>query len=1017
MNLLEHPYPMCQIVSCFPPSIYMQLYYEALKQIVEFSPQQMLANKHNLYSFLINIHLSDKWLEKCETDIYNRIFEQIDGTEYWELPLVLLVSKSLPLIDAYNAYLRNSYENDPLKKQNAFLMTTKRNVHFFEAITSGNGTQDFIKPDFLCDVTRLVKLAILVSNKPLRTTIDFNFYQEVWKLFDQINASNLDDNQKIVYYEFARMLSLHRFVRSNRRYEYLSDSIALKVLASKYNILDFFVKFNDGSMIANTNDYHHMRKQLVENGVFNAAINANIVRDTERPSEVHIYDQFFTINLMIEVLLIRPMTRNYEDIMQRKSAEIKKIIENIDDPLAFIETIEYLFMLLFLRWEHVRARCFSNSKLDQSTSATTSVTHSDSSYESSDNASVKRTNQMQSNGAKNGFVCTFTILKYMLDALSSALANRKIDECSESLKSRFKDILSAITDAKWRLQLVDLYYIATNSIQASSDLKMMLTARTKELSAKVLSSSDESENCGVATIIRRKPHRRRHRRRKIRKNDSNTHSNATDCKTKSSLESETASTIRYGSQRDRRKCFMSKMLGQFTDMVGIAVIARNDLTMAKGIIEEHNLSDSTIAAEVDFLENFNATKQKIDDILKSQANASEIDSFIEQEIDQFKQNNPVPETQETSVLLDRFIGNYPYLELYKGLTLQAVVIIDYILNLPATMDTSSIIEKMLPKLWDKEEPIEQRQNRIGYYGFIRQILSAQSLCNINRDHPVGLNELLSSELYSFNAFDLAQRLQKEDTYKKQQQIPLDTLNSRAGLIENIMSFENYSRKNENLLQHVFAYSINMNRLIQLKSPPIQLDSDNVCLEEILKIDLFSLIGDIMFDESANVALSDIESIVCNLNTNLLHVITTNTCPTISIRDKFSPSPIDDFNEILQLLAKDQNAIETNQSKSRSKSMLRKPFKIKRNDIIHYVRQHNELMAYLLMKIHGYEAMESEEFPRIELNCRLLDNIMQMEELSVHLESDTDDVRMVAALNFDSFGLDFIRELILQEKFR
>lgn len=419
---------------------------------------------------------------------------------------------------------------------------------------------------------------------------------------------------------------------------------------------------------------------------------------------------------------------------------------------------------------------------------------------------------------------------------------------------------------------------------------------------------------------------------------------------------------------------------------------------------------------MEFLEKFNATKQKINDILENQSNASDIQQAIAHEIDQFKQNHPVPEAPETSMLLDRFTGNYPYLELYKGMSLQAVVIIDYVLNLPATVDVSSIIDEMLPKLWDKEESIEQWQNRIGYYGFIRQILLAQSLCNVNRDRSIGLNELLSTELYSFNASDITQRLQKENTYKKQQQIALDVLNTRAGLIENIMSFENYSQKNENLLQHVFAYSINMNRLLQLKNP-IHIDTDNVCLEEILKIDLFSLIGDIMFDECANIALHDIESIVCNLNTNLLHVITTNTCPTISIRDKFSSSPIDDFNEILQLLAKDENTIEKTQNKHRTKSMQRKPFKIKRHDIINYVRQHNELMAYLLMKIHGYEPLETEEFPKMELNCRILDNIMQMEELSVHLESDKDEVRMLAALNFDSFGLDFIRELILQEKFR
>lgn len=421
------------------------------------------------------------------------------------------------------------------------------------------------------------------------------------------------------------------------------------------------------------------------------------------------------------------------------------------------------------------------------------------------------------------------------------------------------------------------------------------------------------------------------------------------------------------------------------------------------------MSDSAIAAEVKFLENFNATKQKIDDILKtaSDQSTSDVQSAIEYEIDQFNKMYPIPETPETNALLDRFVGNYPYLELYKGLSLQAVIIIDYVLNLPATVDVSSIIDKILPKLWDKEDLIEQWQNRIGYYGFIRLTLSAQSLCNVSRENPIGLNELLSTELYSFNASELAQRLQKEDTFKRQQQIASDALSTHAGLIENIVGFESYSRKNENLLQHVFAYSLNMNRLIQLKGPA-HLNADNVCcLEDTLKIDLFSLIGDIMFDEDANVALSDIESIVCNLNTNLLHVITTNTCPTISIRDKFSPSPIDDFNEILQLLAKEETSFETKLNKNRSKSLL------KRDDIIHYVRHHNELMAYLLMKIHGYsESNESPESTERMSRPGLLDNIMQM---LANLEAGSDD--MVAAMNFDSFGLDVIRELILQKKFR
>lgn len=433
--------------------------------------------------------------------------------------------------------------------------------------------------------------------------------------------------------------------------------------------------------------------------------------------------------------------------------------------------------------------------------------------------------------------------------------------------------------------------------------------------------------------------------------------------------------------------------------------------------QEWNLSDSAIANEVQLLENFNLTKNKLKDILGAMPILDEnTDSFeefqaaIAHEIEQFLEKYPINETDEIKTSLERFTGNYPYLELYRGLSLHGAIIIDFALNFPSQVDISSIIVDMLPKLWHKNESIEAWQNRIGYYGFIRHILSTQALYNANRDQSISINELLSTHLYMFNEADLTRKLQKEDTYKKQQQIDLSGLNARTGLIENIMNFEIYSQKNENLLQHVFSYSMNMNRLIHFKNPT---DIDRTCLQEILEIDLFSLIGEIMFDENANVALKDIESIVCNLNTNLLHVIIKNTCPIISICDKFSSNPKDDLNEILQLLTKNKEN-SADEDNDRPETTSRKPFKIKSQDILDYVRHHNELMAYLLEKIHG---LESDDRPEIELNCQLLDNIMQMEEISIRTDASEESDRMLAALNFDAFGLEFARELISKGNYR
>lgn len=573
---------MCQIVRCLSPPIHMQLYYEALLQFSDFSSDQMSANKSNLYSFLINAILSD---EKCQTNIFNIIFQRIDSDEYWELPLVLLASQTMPLLKAYNAYVNQKYQLQPYSKRSAFFMAINKSAHFFELMNQDG--HEIAEPDFLSCLSKLTKLATLISNKPTRTRPNFNFYDEVWKQFDQINVANLSDNQKIFYTEFARMLSLHHFVRTNRRYENLSDSIAIKILASKYSILDFFVKFNEGCMIVSTSDYHSVRQQLIENAKFNEFINPSMRGDSAKASEVNIYAHFCTICLMFELLLIKQTTRNYEELVQAKSVEIQQVVDNIVEPAEYIQAIEYLFTLCFLRWEHVSLKVFSSAKLENSTSATTTMYESDTSNDNNDNESLKKTSAKPI--TRTGFACSFAVLQNMINALSSSLFNRKIDEQPESLKQRFLRISNAIDDARWRLQLIDLYYSATHHIKLPSHLKMILTARKKQMHSPILNSSDETDGNVLSvpvqySAIRRKARRQHSRKRssQTRKSDSFANSTEVEGKSKGSRDFSNISEIRSERSRERRG-FMSKMFGQIDDMVTISAI-RGDLSVAKEII-------------------------------------------------------------------------------------------------------------------------------------------------------------------------------------------------------------------------------------------------------------------------------------------------------------------------------------------------------------------------------------------------------------------------------------------------
>lgn len=387
-------------------------------------------------------------------------------------------------------------------------------------------------------------------------------------------------------------------------------------------------------------------------------------------------------------------------------------------------------------------------------------------------------------------------------------------------------------------------------------------------------------------------------------------------------------------------------------------------------------------------------------------------------LEQFVGQHPICESDESRTIVDRFVPNYSYLDLYKGLALQGVVIVDLALSLVSNPNISSRIVNMLSKFWDKNEPVEMFKNRIGYLGFIHEIHAILMLFNNSHDQSMCIQELLSTQLYTIRESDAKQKLEQENLFIKQKQLTLEALSTRTNLMQSIIDFGMFNPKNENLLQLVYGYTMNMNRLIHFKHP-FEMDINRTCLEEILEIDLFSLIGDIMFDEDANASLREIEAIVCNLNTNLMHVITKNTCPNISIYNKFSLNLDDELNVMLKtLLNKEDEKDKKLNEDDQSTDTLRKPFKIKRHDILYYVRQHNELIAYILGKMHGIEPIEPLKQPKMHLNYKLLNNMMEMEELDIRIDryAECDD-RMLAALSFDAFQLDLIKDLIEQKEYR
>lgn len=443
-----------------------------------------------------------------------------------------------------------------------------------------------------------------------------------------------------------------------------------------------------------------------------------------------------------------------------------------------------------------------------------------------------------------------------------------------------------------------------------------------------------------------------------------------------------------------------------------------------------------MASELKFLESFNEMKMQLKNHLKSSPplspegkldsdySVAEIrdlvvhgfeSSQIVSALEYFITTYPIKQSQETRALLERFASNYLYLEQYTGSALQGTTIADYILSLPSNADRCLNLFSMLPRICQKFESMDVSHKRIGYFSSLRQFIAALTLYNNNRNQSFGMQDILTTHCYSFDIDSMTKRLKQEDMLNHLRELPLSTFETISGIKETITKFDIFGRKDGNLLNHVFAYSIFMNRLMDLKADAQSSEMNALQLEKILETDLFELIGDIIFDRNRTVSLPEVESIVCNLNTNLIHVITKNTCPNISICDKFASSPDDGLNDILLLLM-DSGRSTTAPNVIDGMDLVAHSFYRGNRDVLDYVRGHSELVAYLLAEIHGIKLDEMDDEENATIDCTLVKNMIKMDVLNIRTALPEKSNRMVAALEFDILDLASARELILRQEY-
>lgn len=584
-SLLNFPYPVCQLLKCLPSPINGQIVYETLLRYVR-DPELLYHRKWKLLSLLANTHLSDKWMEKYEANVLPALYKAANETHAFdEIAMALLSNPSRRMLRSYMDYEVQYLCTSQcmFHHKTAYLLALHRKTHFLEPVMANVAREGI--PATVQDTFQLLRTIQMVNNGYPKAKDNFQiFFQNFEK---QINVAQLQPNHRVFYDELQRIFALYAFLNANASVT-TRATVPISYFAPKYSVIDFLFKHVDAGCFLAKLDYENVRDLLIQNERFNHMVNETLPAYTaDRVSELDLFQQYFVVKLMADNLLLTQTASNYVMLIDGNCVRMREILDDIRQPLAYVEALEILFAMLFYRWEHAAGH--SGQKFDGNSSSLTTIQESDTSEDYTDDSvflAPRKVQQPTVGGEKSGFMCTVAVLEAVLKMLSESVGvHVKSSEFQESLgdalAARLERICGRIRDAQWRLGLFELNNPVKESLQLTADMKMLLTSGNgASLESTTTTSSDEDEDeygkpSSIAPVTRRRPRRRVPFRRNDNQNCSFVHSTENERKPND--------VIKCHASVDKRS-IISRMLGPPLNLVAVCM-SHGNMAEAKKIIE------------------------------------------------------------------------------------------------------------------------------------------------------------------------------------------------------------------------------------------------------------------------------------------------------------------------------------------------------------------------------------------------------------------------------------------------
>ncbi|XP_061394089.1 zinc finger FYVE domain-containing protein 26 homolog [Musca vetustissima] len=822
-----------------------------------------------------------------------------------ELYLSLLCRKDQHLLFDIMEYLKETqwqYFQKPLGSKEFILYhALKTKIHFIYPMIKELNVFNDITDGTLRNNLIILKLVHEFSTNVSRSLNQLPHLDAILESMDMENVSEeLLPVYTLFYKDFKRLSILLHYVSTfpesitaNINVEEILDSTNILAIMNKHKLLNSYEEAKDF-----LESYYTWQQ--------------NLALLSLKENETDTLCCYYILSTVCDI--ITTTTIEMDEYYSSKLRILNSLLRQLKNFELLCQVMEDILKCIYLRWEHFR-RDDKQSRFHKKSSGS-SYTDDDIIQDSSTKSSKGNDAKANLKSMKTGFICrskSFTSLCNFLKLyITKKLHSAEYKLSALEIKCRFSNVLDTITDLLWKYEFFEKMERSQDQslandtyVQFEGDNLMRLVHFHVDNMNRISSDDEDINLINEYTLSRRKSIKKR--RRATFSGNTVVPSAKGSGEDKTLLQHRLRASILSNSVKilptldvAEEKSVVPKLLSS-SERLAILALSFRQFHEAKQIIENFNLHDTQLNAELQHMEQQIQVKQKLTAIYDNYqqqeketrntiepmptvelirnvaAKGFEISKIISI-IDNFAQMQRIKQSETIKDLIKKHKQNpqYRFLSQFEEGNLNAVIICDLILSMPFNRDITTSILMVIKRhqaiqshFNEIETMVEKLQlpSNIGPLHFLENIADCM---RVQSDKTI--KDLLCDNIYSLKPQKLSREMAKEQIFhevfhKRSKDLGrCEDLKSLMPQFAALKSKYNYYQRFCNYVQHLTT-------LVHLR--------DSNCeyhIEQLLKIDVCDVIGELIF--MRNMTPLEIEANVTALNLNLVHVIALNICPEI-----------------------------------------------------------------------------------------------------------------------------------------